>query len=58
MLRLLAGGRSNREIAAELQVSLRTVEHHITSIYTKLSIRNKSEATAYALRHGLASASP
>jgi DNA-binding NarL/FixJ family response regulator len=46
-------GRTNREIADELVVSLRTVEHHLTNIYGKTGLRRKAEATAYALRNGL-----
>ena len=53
VLRLLAAGRSNREIAEELVVSARTVEHHIERIYRKIEARNRADATAYALRHGL-----
>jgi DNA-binding NarL/FixJ family response regulator len=52
-LRLLAGGRSNREVAADLVLSVRTVERHITNIYAKIGARGKADATAYALRHSL-----
>lgn len=57
VLRLLATGRSNHEIAAELVLSVRTVERHISTIYEKIGARGKvarAAATAYALRHGLA----
>ncbi len=53
VLRLIASGNSNREIAEELFLSLRTIERHITNIYTKIDARGKADATAYALRHGL-----
>jgi DNA-binding CsgD family transcriptional regulator len=53
VLRLIAGGRSNREIAEALVISERTVARHITNLYQKIGARNKSEATAYALSHGL-----
>jgi DNA-binding NarL/FixJ family response regulator len=53
VLRLIAGGKSNREIADELVLSVRTVERHITNIYAKIDARGKADATAYALRHSL-----
>lgn len=54
VLRLLATGRSNREIAAELSLSVRTAERHIMNIYTKIDANGRADATAYAFRHGLA----
>jgi DNA-binding NarL/FixJ family response regulator len=53
VLRLLAGGRTTKEIAAELVVAVSTVDRHITHIYSKLGVRNRAEATAFALKHGL-----
>jgi class 3 adenylate cyclase len=53
VLRLIAAGRTNTEIADELTLSVRTVARHITNIYTKIGARNKVEATDYASRHGL-----
>src|SRR5262249_9059202 len=53
VLRLIALGHSNREIAEELVLSVRTVERHITNIYAKIGARGKADATAYAFRHGL-----
>jgi DNA-binding NarL/FixJ family response regulator len=53
VLRLIATGRSNREIASELVVTARTVERHVTNIYRKINARNKADATAYAFRQGL-----
>lgn len=50
---LLAGGRSNREIARALCLSPRTVQRHIANIYPKIGAHNRADATAYALRHGL-----
>jgi DNA-binding CsgD family transcriptional regulator len=52
VLRLVAEGRTNREIAAHLVISLPTVERHIANIYNKIGVRNRAEATAYALNHG------
>ena len=54
MLGLVAAGRSNKEIAAELFLSERTVERHITTIYRKIGVHRRTEAMAFALRHGLA----
>ncbi len=54
MLRLIAAGQSNKEIAADLFLSVRTVERHITNLYAKIGARGKADATAWALRHDLA----
>jgi DNA-binding NarL/FixJ family response regulator len=54
VLRLLAEGRSNREIADGLSLSERTIENHVLHILTKLSLSSRTAATAYAIRHGLA----
>jgi pimeloyl-ACP methyl ester carboxylesterase/DNA-binding CsgD family transcriptional regulator len=53
VLRLIAAGRSNQQIADELVLSLRTVERHITNLYAKIGAHGKADATAYALRHGM-----
>ncbi|MEV1131715.1 helix-turn-helix transcriptional regulator [Agromyces sp. NPDC049794] len=53
-LGLLAQGLSNKEIAGLMWLSDRTVERHITSLYRKIGVARRSEATAYALRHGFA----
>lgn len=50
VLRLIAAGRSNQEIADELSISVRTVERHVTNIYNKTGLGNRAEATAYAYR--------
>ena len=55
VVRLIAAGNSNREIAEELFLSVRTIERHITNIYTKTNARGRADAMAYALRHGLSS---
>ena len=53
VLRLLAAGRSNREIADALCISLNTVATHVRNILAKTGAANRTEAAAYALRHGL-----
>ena len=53
VLRLIAAGRTNNDIAAELVISLPTVERHITHLYGKIAARGRADATAYALRRGL-----
>jgi DNA-binding CsgD family transcriptional regulator len=55
VLRLIALGKSNQDVADELVISLRTVAHHVTSILNKTSAANRTEAAAYATRHGLVS---
>jgi non-specific serine/threonine protein kinase len=54
VLKLMAAGRSTREIADDLVISTHTVERHITHVYGKIGARGRAEAAAYALRHGLA----
>ncbi|HEX3270009.1 MAG TPA: AAA family ATPase [Ktedonobacterales bacterium] len=54
VLRLVASGRSNREIASDLVLSEKTVENHLTRIYGKIGAENRAAAAAFAIRHGLA----
>ena len=54
VLRLIAAGRSNREMAETLSISVRTVERHVENAYRKVDAHSKADATAYALRHHLA----
>ena len=56
VLRLLAAGMSNKQIAAELYLSPATVERHLATIYRKLGLAGRVEAARYALAHGLAAA--
>jgi predicted ATPase/DNA-binding NarL/FixJ family response regulator/transcriptional regulator with XRE-family HTH domain len=57
VLGLLAAGLSNKEIAAELFLSLATVERHLATIYRKLGLSSRVEAARFALDNGLASTS-
>ena len=53
VLRLVAAGKSNRDIADALCISLNTVATHVRNILTKTGTANRTEAAAYALRQGL-----
>ena len=52
VLRLLACGNSNQEIATALAIMERTVSFHLSTINGKLGLRNRGEAIAWAIRHG------
>jgi DNA-binding NarL/FixJ family response regulator len=54
VLKLLAAGNSNMQISRTLTLSVRTVERHIGNIYLKIDAHNRTGATAFAHRHGLA----
>lgn len=54
VLALVAAGKTNRAIAAELVISEKTVARHVSNIFTKLALSSRAEATAYAYKHGLA----
>jgi DNA-binding NarL/FixJ family response regulator len=58
VLRLIAAGKSNRDIADTIFISLNTVANHVRNILAKLEVTNRTEAAAYAIRHDLASFSP
>jgi len=51
VLRLLAEGLTNAEIAARLYLSTKTVGHHVSNVLAKLNLRSRSEAAAWALRN-------
>lgn len=53
VLRLIAAGRSNRDIAETLFISQYTVASHVRNILTKIGAANRTEAATFALRHGL-----
>jgi DNA-binding CsgD family transcriptional regulator/tetratricopeptide (TPR) repeat protein len=54
VLRLVARGRSNQQIADELVLSSKTVARHMSNIFDKIGVENRSGATAYAFEKGLA----
>ena len=54
VLRLIASGKDNEEIARELAISPKTVKNHISNILVKLQLENRIQAAVYAVRSGLA----
>lgn len=53
VLRLVAAGKTNRSVAAELSISEKTVARHVSNIFTKLGLSTRAAATAYAYEHDL-----
>jgi DNA-binding NarL/FixJ family response regulator len=53
VLRLMAQGLGNKEIAAELQISTHTVKYHVASVLAKLGVQSRTEAVSLGLRSGL-----
>jgi DNA-binding NarL/FixJ family response regulator len=53
VLRLVASGLSNIQVSERLVISARTVDTHLTSIYSKIGVSSRSAATRYALEHHL-----
>jgi pimeloyl-ACP methyl ester carboxylesterase/DNA-binding CsgD family transcriptional regulator len=53
VLRHVAAGATNKEIAGSLSLAVSTVERHLVNIYTKIAARGRADAIGYALRHGL-----
>jgi DNA-binding NarL/FixJ family response regulator len=54
VLREIAAGHSNREIADHLSISEATVKTHVNNIFSKAGLRDRAQAVVYAIRHGLA----
>jgi len=55
VLRLVAGGCSNREVAKRLQISPRTADHHVQHIYAKIGVSSRAAAALFAAEHDLLS---
>lgn len=53
ILKLLAGGMANKQIAFKLKISEKTVRNHVSNMYEKLNIYDRSQAVLYAVRKGL-----
>jgi DNA-binding NarL/FixJ family response regulator len=53
VLRFAVRGKSNREIAAHLHISERTVEHHLEHIYTKIGVSTRAAAALFAAQNEL-----
>lgn len=53
VLRLIADGRTNRQIAAELHLAEKTIRNQLSLVFAKLGIERRSQAAALAVRHGL-----
>jgi DNA-binding NarL/FixJ family response regulator len=53
VLRLIALGKTNREIAESLYITLNTAAFHVKNILSKTASANRTEAAAYAMRHGI-----
>jgi DNA-binding CsgD family transcriptional regulator len=54
VLRAIASGKSNKQVALALSISVSTVERHISNLYAKIGAHNKADAASYAYRHRLA----
>lgn len=53
VLRAIAKGQSNQEIADSLGIAVKTVKTHISNIFVKLDVQDRTQAAIYAIRHGL-----
>ena len=55
ILSLIAEGKSNKEVAVALSISINTVKVHLSNIYQKISVSSRTEATLYAIENGIVS---
>jgi len=53
VLRLVAAGKTNQAIATELFLSEKTIERHVSNIFTRLGVGSRTAAAAYAFEHGI-----
>ena len=53
VLRLVAAGKTNKQVAAELYLSVKTVSRHLSNIFTKVGVTSRAAATAFAFQHNL-----
>jgi len=53
VLRLAAHGKTNKQIAADLFLSDKTVKHHVSNILSKLNLTSRAQAAVWATQHGL-----
>ena len=58
VLRLVSRGATNKDVAAALGISHRTVQHHVAHIYTKIGVTSRAGAALYAAEHGLTARQP
>ncbi len=54
VLRLIAAGKSNQDVAGELYIGIKTVKFHVTNILAKLGVEDRTQAAIYAHKNGLA----
>ncbi len=54
VLRLIAMGLSNQEIADSLEISVETVKEHVQNLLRKMSLNDRTQAAVWAIRHGVA----
>jgi DNA-binding CsgD family transcriptional regulator len=58
VLRLVARGLTNREVAERLVISSRTAEHHVQDVYTRIGVSSRAGAALFAMEHGLLGSDP